>query len=382
MTNARVRPAARAFRSLVALKNTASTSRVLNLGAVAERARNDPDYSRQPLFKSVLNRSIILKHHLRQNEKSLFEKDRNRACKILLPYAWTDLSLGGRSVFIGQRGMRELLQEELGIPPHTLEIDIATLELIDQLPSLDPFLLREHLKRNGRDVAACYFDITANDSQRMQDFVANELKGLIGLASGDGDARQSESLSRMVQAILSVEIGQRLEPLRLSLGMSAQEFAEGAFSWRGFLYYKWVVADLSKTLPDTLRSILSLSISGPSDHASRTHVALARAQLVKQIQAATREVYDALNYYDEAFESLIKNGNASAFRNFLLSAPAMFIAIGEKLGTISHICSFWHYRFPVGHPAQMASDEVTDIFREFDVSMAKVSETERNWMAG
>jgi hypothetical protein len=142
-----------------------------------------------------------------------------------------------------------------------------------------------------------------------------------------------------------------------------------------------VVADLSKTLPDTLRSILSLSISGPSDHASRTHVALCRAQLVKQIQAATREVYDALNYYDEAFESLIKNGNASAFRNFLLSAPAMFIAIGEKLGTISHICSFWHYRFPVGRPAEMASDEVQDIFREFDVSMAKVSETERAWMA-
>jgi hypothetical protein len=59
----------------------------------------------------------------------------------------------------------------------------------------------------------------------------------------------------------------------------------------------------------------------------------------------------------------------------------MFIAIGEKLGTISHICSFWHYRFPVGRPAEMASDEVQDIFREFDVSMAKVSETERAWMA-
>jgi hypothetical protein len=183
----------------------------------------------------------------------------------------------------------------------------------------------------------------------------------------------------MVKAMLSAEVTARLDPLRIALGMSEKEFAEGCFSWRGFLYYKWVVADLAQSLPQTLASILTLSVKGPANLAMRQFVEASRAQLARQIQNATRDVHASLKYYDAAFGSLVKNGNASAFRAFLLNAPSMFIEIGERLGTISHICSFWHFRFPPGMPAQMASDEAQDIFREFDVSMAKASETERSW---
>lgn len=45
--------------------------------------------------------------------------------------------------------------------------------------------------------------------------------------------------NRMVCALLSSEVSDRLEPLRITLGLDLAEFSEGVFSWRGFLCYKW-----------------------------------------------------------------------------------------------------------------------------------------------
>ena len=49
---------------------------------------------------------------------------------------------------------------------------------------------------------------------------------------------------------------------------------------------------------------------------------------------------------------LVEKQTPKTFRDFLLSAPHMFLELGEKLGAISHIVSFWRYRFPTGHARQ------------------------------
>ncbi len=52
-----------------------------------------------------------------------------------------------------------------------------------------------------------------------------------------------------------------------------------------------------------------------------------------------------------SFRDLVANQTPKTFRDFLLSAPYMFLELGEKMGAISHIVSFWRYRFPPGSPA-------------------------------
>ena len=43
----------------------------------------------------------------------------------------------------------------------------------------------------------------------------------------------------------------------------------------------------------------------------------------------------------------------------------MFLELGEKLGAISHIVSFWRYRFPPGSPPHIDAEELTAIFQDF-----------------
>jgi hypothetical protein len=140
----------RTVRSLEHLQNSGSTARVLNLREITMRLSGDPDFLARPLFKHPdLNRAIIVKHRLRSNETEDFVLPRSTATKILLPIDIKDLKMGARYLFVGQRGFDDLLSEAFGIQISFDSNDYRTLRLIDETPSLDPFLLREQLRRNG-----------------------------------------------------------------------------------------------------------------------------------------------------------------------------------------------------------------------------------------
>ena len=105
----------RIYRSLRGLEKTASTSRVLNLAALAVRQAGNPEHSAQPMFKSaVLNGSVILKHRLRVDEVELFDGLTRTATKLIVPFDKTDLALGGRAVFVGEKGWIPVLEELRG----------------------------------------------------------------------------------------------------------------------------------------------------------------------------------------------------------------------------------------------------------------------------
>ena len=48
----------------------------------------------------------------------------------------------------------------------------------------------------------------------------------------------------------------------------------------------------------------------------------------------------------------------------------MFLELGEKIGSMSHITSFWRYRFPVASKATALADELVSIFQDFEASFA------------
>ena len=135
-------------RNLAHLENTASTSRVLNLRAVWKSKGKLPEYAAAPMFEHpALNASIIVKHRLRRGETDQFSAPRRSATKIMVPIQADDLSLGARYVFVGQRQFKEALAESFGISIDDSSRDLRTLTVLDQTPTLDPFLLREQLRR-------------------------------------------------------------------------------------------------------------------------------------------------------------------------------------------------------------------------------------------
>jgi hypothetical protein len=356
----------RIYRSLRGLEKTASTSRVLNLAALAVRHAGNPEHLDAPLFKSlVLNGSVVLKHRLRADEGDLFDSLRRTATKIIVPFDRADLALGGRAVFVGEKGWLPMLTELRG-GAEDMTRDIEILEAIDQLPSLDPFLLREHMKRRGFEVSPTHFDISPADAQKMQRFVGGEIARLIALAYGGTGS--GGATNRLVEALLSSKTDERLEPLRLTLQLEGESYREGIFSWKGFLYYKWVLNSLWQKLKDMLTEVMKLRVIGPRDRELMVLIDEAKLRLRGAMEAQVKVVMSFLKAYDAVFAKLT-DGDAVAFRDFLLVSPEMFVALGERAGTLSHVATFWRYRFPQGKPLTAPMGDILELLQDFEAQL-------------
>ncbi len=366
--NIRTKVGDRSVRNLDALKRTASTSRVLNLLAVAEaRSVFDADYADQPFFTNpILNESIILKHRVRQDERYVFDYPPAVATKVILPFERSDLRLGGQSFFVGQRGWTALL-EDLTQDQASMDRDRILLLEINDLPSMDPFLLKEHLKRRGYTVAPDYFGISDADLQRMQAYVGLQIQALIELAFPGQTSTASKH--KMAGLILSPAVDERLEPLRNVMRLSKENYREGIFSWKGFLYYKWALDDLIPRLVEVVEEIELLKSSGFAHSEHARLIEATKVHLIKNIHLRRLEVQGALQVYDDAYRDLTLKDRPNAFRDFLLNAPSMFLMLGERIGVLSHIVSYWQYRFPKNMDVIANTDEIVEILQEFQFSL-------------
>jgi hypothetical protein len=353
----------RIYRSLRGLEKTASTSRVLNLAVLSVRNAGNPEHTEKPLFRSqILNGSVVLKHRLRADEVDLFDGLQRTATKIIVPFDRSDLSLGGRTVFVGEKGWMPILEELRGGADDMIR-DVEILEAINELPSLDPFLLREHLKRRGYDISPTHFDISPGDVDKMQRFVGGEIARLIELAYGG--AGSSGATGRLVEALLSSKTDERLEPLRLTLQLEGDSYREGIFAWKGFLYYKWVLNTLWPKLKEVLVEVMKLRVIGPRDRDLMVLIDEMKLRLRSAMEAQVKAVMGYLKTYDAVFQQLTE-GNAGAFRDFLLASPEMFMALGEGAGTLSHVATFWRYRFPQGKPLMAPMGEILELLQDFE----------------
>jgi hypothetical protein len=349
----------RTVRFLAALRG-ASTSRVLNLHRIAADQKENPQHQEAPFFASpIINRSFLLKHRTRPDESYLFGGTRTSATKIIVPLDVNDLRAGGRSLFVDQRGYSDALRAAGNYQEDTLQRDLWVLKLLDTVPSLDPFLLREHLRNNQIEVAPSYFAISEGDQERMYRFVKQEMTQLVILAGDDAAS------GRMVSALLSNQIDEKLEPLRATLGLAPKDFREGVFSWRGFLYYKWSMGKFWPDVVSVLREINKVQPVGAVSATQQGDLAAQRRQIIEMVRDNGNHVNKVLGVYDTSFRDLVEKQTPRTFRDFLMSAPHLFLELGEKLGAISHIVSFWRYRFPKDAPINIDADELSVIFHDF-----------------
>jgi hypothetical protein len=365
MRSSRVDP----VRRLTAIRNTGSTSRILNLCTVFERHGDLEEYSQCPMFKNRrLNKAIIIKHTPRGPERDLVYAP--LATKVILPFEPGDLRLGGTSFFAEQDLIPKLLVEQVSSyeDKKDLEHDRAVLHEISELPTLDPFLLRESLKAAGLEPARCYFEITDADLRMMEDFVTEEVATFVSLAFGRTSAGLEHQSRRLARKLLSDDNANAMEALRATLNLTGEEYKEGVFAWRGFLYYKWKMNGFMERLAPTLRHMVAARVvRATADELA--YINSSRLRINELAGACVGRVERTLGDYDKAFQALVKHNRPTEFRLFLLDAPRRFLQLGQGVSALDHIQSYWSYKFPLAIPALLDVEMALDIFPDFEASL-------------
>lgn len=360
-------------RDLSLIRASGSTARVLNLALAYERFGETEDYKNKPLFRNPrLNRALILKHVVRPHERELFTRPTTTATKVILPYAAQELELGGISFMVNEIRFERLLKDAVG--GYTSDTDMLAdaelLRVLAALPSFDPFLLRERLRHMGIDPARAYFDIAEADIARMRAFVGKEIAQLVSLAFATGGADAGGMSQRLADKLMTDETAKTLDPLRQTLRLSGEEYIEGVFAWKGFLYYKWLMDEIRPGLTEFKPRFAGLRISQATSD-ERQQLAETRRDILTKMGLALARVDETLLEYGVAFAALAE-GQPSAFRTFLLKAPSLFIPIGEAVGVIRHIDSFWRFRFPEAATPMMEADEAIEVLHDFETTVEGV----------
>jgi hypothetical protein len=341
----------------------ASTARMLNLHALALDPPDGPGYSTYPLFThSLLNRSIIVKHYVRPGEDERLAAHCMNATKIIFPFDTDDLNLGGQFLFVDQQDFTGVLMRHLEYEGLAAERDIEVLRLLDGLPTLDPFLVREALVRRGLEVDPSYYRFSESDRSHMLQFVEGEIASLIALCFGQVEAGDPRA-GRLSQLLLSDHASPDLEPLRLTLHMQGEQFCEAMFAWKAFLYYRWRAKQLAPELQKTARSIARISRRRYDTDGLR-FVINAKELLEETISRAWRDINRTLRLYDAAYRGLTLEMAPERFRDFLKNGERFYIDLGERIGKLEQIASFWDIRLARHHTGGLSPDEVMDALRD------------------
>ncbi|HSC18966.1 MAG TPA: hypothetical protein VLC74_08640 [Rhizomicrobium sp.] len=355
----------RSVRYLSCLRGV-STSRVLNVGAAACAIGSNGGPKTPALFQSpVLGRAILVKHRVRPHEEFLFGYHLDVATKIIVPADAADLTQGGESFFVDQRGFKHKLQEIGRYPNGGLDADCELLQRVAALPVLDTFLVRAHLQSHGIEVPAGCLELTAAVRGGLDAFAASELIGFVRVVLG-GEADAGDAMrSRLVRALLVDRIGPELEPLRAVLGLDCGAFSRALLAWRGILYCKWQLQNARGQIPEVLAGLQQLTTadagSGSEPAARQMKTAVAEG-----ILASLKCIRQLLGRYDSAYSEFVEHGRPLVFRDFLMEAPQLSRELAQKMGAISHILTFWRCRFPTGLSGAIADDELCAMLQDFE----------------
>jgi hypothetical protein len=133
-----------------------------------------------------------------------------------------------------------------------------------------------------------------------------------------------------------------------------------------------VLTDLSGPLNDVLLDITRIQARGPKNLETQAYLTGAKMRIQARLMQAHANVKTLLSVYDDAYQALTAQNNPVGFRNFLLSAPGMFTQLGEQLGAIQHVISFWNYRLPKNKPRFISHEELADVFLDFEDGLNSV----------
>lgn len=356
----------RTVRKLSSLQETAASSRVLNLVTTWKQSGPQPQYTDRPLLENrVLNRSIIVKHQLRANERVYFDDKRLSATKIIIPIDMDNLNTGGYSIFIGERNYEARLRTILGSNSRQNARDREVLIMLDALPSFDPFLLREAVIKKGLDVAPCYFELSPADLASMRALATDEVSSLVRLSFA-GNAGLAAYTERLINKILATKPDEQLEPLRHTLKLSPEEFEEGLFCWKAFLYYKWAQNDILDNAQALIEDILNIQPIGFLKQTERQYLNYSRMVTRRGLMDALDNIEKIVLLYDRAYCDLIKKGSPLLFQEFLLTAPRLFHQLGGQLAAINHMSHFWAFRFHSRYTnSKISGPDLIELFLDF-----------------
>ena len=326
----------------------AGSSRVFNCNDVArklERSKAEHPY----LFHiPAMHHLVVLKEALRHDDPR-HPDGIAIGSKLYVPYDKSDIYEGGRSIFFHSPNLRQVLHEQFGVTEsdehaETLEHDMHVLNILDDLPSLDGFLMRDALELAGIEADEGYFDVSPEERVAIQDFIRGKIEPLVKAAYG-GKTPPSNKVTQLIDAVWEAKDLVALEPLVLAFRFPKEEALAIFGAWKGINFYsfeynrgrkkrelfaQWLKEE---ALPKSLVPRDVLAILDPM-----------RQVTIDRLRAHWVDTDTILKHYERVYTDFVASANPAGFLTFLRNAKKVYWQLGDSLSKIDHAINCWEIR--------------------------------------
>jgi hypothetical protein len=330
---------------------TSGSSRVLNCAAVYERLRA-AESTGQALFRTrVLNASVLIKDTPGADVRLTgVPADRNRrrrvGTKIYLPYDSRNIYAGGLTVFYGTRDFEAALANILDLRTNetrdAFTLDCYVLDLIDNVPSVSPFLLRDKFLQRRVASSPLYFDVPAEEWAEIDQFVRSKLLLIARSVYGGADSSSREQVDRLLQLLWDLTDREELRQLGRIFRIPDEEILDTFFAWKGVIFYEYEHSRRKEAIYGLLRWLEHQKNALDPRQKRDAAVQVLIVNLAQRISKVLVAIEGKLTHYQEAFNELfLKRADYDPFFEFLSGAQTYFQSIGIGLARLDHLTEIW-----------------------------------------
>lgn len=317
--------------------------RVFNCNVITRRLLA-ADESAPPFFRSkVLNDLVLIKDTV--PEESLRNRHSAIGTKLYFPFNEADIYEGGRTIFAHDKRLESALIDTFGagaFAKETLDEDLRILALLDKLPSLDPFLLKEAFRNEGLKINEAYFDVSKEVWQEIELFILQRFEPLVKAAFPD--AMSSDEMARtLIEKIWEARDLTALKPLIDAFRLPEGEALEIFSAWKGINFYSFQYERAKPAFVDLLTWLRDLQIPIGAAANERAELKVMHDLSKEQMRSEWQKADAILREYQTSYDKMFKQKVGSAeFLAFLKASNRKYWELGNSLGKCGHASYCWN----------------------------------------
>ncbi len=288
--------------------------------------------------------------------------------KLYLPYNQDDVYEGGRSIYFNDPRLLDILNDLFGLggtakAEADLDHDLKVLDILDRLPSLDGFLMRDALELDGIAANENYFEVSGAERTLIYEYVRRKFEPLVRAACEE-EATLSNKVNQLIDKIWEAKDKKALDPLIRAFRFPDEEALQIFASWKGINFYTYEYYRGKQR-----REQFALWLkerAQPRNFVSKgdqDHLNMMRRTVVERF----REHWSAVENIARKYESLYANflrvpEGVGEFLDFLRKSREIYWRMGDTLSKLNHAIYCWDSLTTGFVERRLPADKLTYLF--------------------
>jgi hypothetical protein len=272
---------------------------------------------------------------------------------LYFPFNHDNIYEGGDSVLFSDPKFLPKVYDKTGVETDTdegrekIEHDRPILEMIESLPTLDPFLLKSKAQQLSIEdrIHPNYFNISLEDWRRIQAPIRKKISALVLRALG-GDADEDDPaieqhVSKFLGKIWEARDVDGIEDFVKSLDIPVEKAPELFFAWKAICFYQVQFQSISTHLKNLYAWIGNDTTALPVDlkilpYDDRQEIKYKLRLVRNRLRENHDDIRNILATYEKSYSAFIKQGQPEKFKAFLGRADEYYIDLAASISSNTH----------------------------------------------